>query len=283
MSGLSQYYLLRMSVMMKKRISRAFTLIELLVVIAIIAILMAVLMPALQRVREQAKEMTCRNNLHQYGLAMVMYLDDSDSRFSTKPGTFIRGDNTDNTNAYCRWHNPLIPAGGPFFKYIPSDKVRLCPTFKVLAKTEGEKHVSHNPAIAIRPYFGYSMNGFLGNRKIDSDEGGAAKLSEVTRSHAQVFMFAEEDMWARGTPPDESVLNDDALMPNGRDWFGTFHSTSWAKRNYGTTNLVFVDGHVGKEQSAFQEDPTDTSRKEFGRMEKFGWARKTRATTATGS
>ncbi len=268
--------------MRKSRSSEAFTLIELLVVIAIIAILMAVLMPALQRVREQAKEMTCRNNLHQYGLAMVMYLEDSDSKFSIDPGTFIRGGNTDNTNKYCRWHNPLIPAAGPFWKYIPSEKVRLCPTFKVLAKTAGEDHEGHLNTIAIKPYFGYSMNGFLGN-KIDNDPG-AKNLAEVTRSHAQVFMFAEENMWARGYPePDRSVLNDDALMPNGRDWFGTFHGTSWAKRNYGTTNLVFVDGHVGKEQSAFQEDQTDTSRMEFGRMEKFGWTRKARAAVAGGS
>ena len=53
---------------------RGFTLIELLVVIAIIAILMAILMPALQRVKEQAREMGCRANLRQYGIAQSMYL-----------------------------------------------------------------------------------------------------------------------------------------------------------------------------------------------------------------
>jgi len=45
-----------------------FTLIELLVVIAVIALLMAILLPTLQAVNKQAKAVTCRANLHQWGL-----------------------------------------------------------------------------------------------------------------------------------------------------------------------------------------------------------------------
>lgn len=60
----------------RRGLAPGFTLVELLVVIAIIVILMAILYPVFQGVRERARQVNCRSNLHQISVALKSYYQD---------------------------------------------------------------------------------------------------------------------------------------------------------------------------------------------------------------
>jgi prepilin-type N-terminal cleavage/methylation domain-containing protein len=261
---------------MKKQ--SGFTLIELLVVIAIIAILLAILMPALQRVKEQAREMGCRANLRQYGVVQMMYLDDNDDRYPSAWRSLVANEYpVGGYERYCRWHDPRYPPDGPLWFYMPEEGVNLCPSFKVLAKSEGTRHPSHDPSIPVIPQYSYSMNSWLGAKSGDASgssatdstgRGGIYKRSEITRPNSDVFFFAAENMWIR--PGNSNVLNDNALCPDGRDWFGTFHSPMSGDLDTGTVNASFVDGSAREVRSGLGPNG-DRSQAESGRNEKYGW------------
>ena len=245
------------------RIHKGFTLIELLVVIAIIALLLAVVIPALNKAKEQAKYVICKNSLHQYGLAGDLYLNDFDESFPD-PYHWLHNPLYLSSSA-CAWHdernnyevNP--DNAGLLWPYFDAKNMHVCPRFRDIAKRYGHLHNAHNSSIVILPQYSFCMNGYLG----DGWYSVQPKRNAV-KGPANVFFFCEENTFPINGVSRMSLNNNHLIgrldpyeEANYDACFATFHKASYAELDIqssggtnapitGISNASFLDGHVDK-------------------------------------
>jgi prepilin-type N-terminal cleavage/methylation domain-containing protein/prepilin-type processing-associated H-X9-DG protein len=239
---------------------RAFTLIELLVVIAIIAILMAILMPGLQRVKEQARFMSCRSNLRNYAVVQRLYCDDNNGKLPYSFAWLFREDI--GRQVGCNWHdasknlNQHPEFAGLCWTYLKNyPKIHVCPTFNMVAKSRS-CGMCRGATIPVVPQFGYTMNSYLNGDAFTaaaipaqykiSISKDTLRLESQVRRPGETFFFSEENTWS--TPGINGAgINDTnlrALPSRTTDSFATFHKVAASKMDHGVANASFVDGHV---------------------------------------
>jgi prepilin-type N-terminal cleavage/methylation domain-containing protein/prepilin-type processing-associated H-X9-DG protein len=199
--------------------SRAFTLIELLVVIAIIAILAAILFPVFSQAREKARQATCLSNMRQLGIALTMYMEDSDGL------SFFFGHNSRLSRCYPaaplgatrenRWWNQILPytrMGGALL-VCPSDGGRI-------------PHVLENGQDG-KPYVPRS---YVANRA-----GECLPLAAIDNP-ADIVIVTE-----KGDPFDDSWYEP---PKNLYDKPGYGQPVLAMRRHSGGCNAMFFDGHA---------------------------------------
>ncbi len=229
-----------------KRVRKGFTLIELLVVIAIIAILAAILFPVFATAREKARQASCQSNLHQIGIATLMYAQDYDETYP-----LYQYDDCQGFTCFQYWFGLRVGTSwdkskGLLYPYMKNGQVQRCPSF------------SGTPKFGDGNGYGYNW-GFLGSDYYISFAWPPAHPASMASlgSTADKIMFADAGFvnvpWFGG---DGSVIETPGIDPPA-DWYGNptidfrhvdnrkdLNATIQTVTQHGLANGLWADGHV---------------------------------------
>ena len=195
------------------RLKRAFTLIELLVVIAIIAILASMLLPALTSARQRAWTVQCISNLHQIGLGMTMYGDDSAGLYPESGGSIP-------------WDVIYLPTKNyawmqQIFSYVRNTNVYHCPANKLIPAAQQSQ-----------------FNYFNGARAAYVAMSNLASVNTRLIRFPVAFVLSGDTLEFDPSDADKDDYSQNCVggLDNGYPW------KEWQAHSKGQ-NILFADGH----------------------------------------
>jgi prepilin-type N-terminal cleavage/methylation domain-containing protein/prepilin-type processing-associated H-X9-DG protein len=219
---------------MKTEGKRGFTLIELLVVIAIIAILAAMLLPALARAKASALRTACLNKQRQWGLAMLMYTQDSDDYIP-------RESETPDGSSLMNWAQVVAGDGGSVWYNALPRSIRLKGAADYLTDKPAfysTDSLFHCPSAPFTPstaldsfvYFSTAMNS-----KLITGAALTVRINTI-KLPSNTVIFLENRL--SGDPMvDGNQAKNDLGQPSS-------FANRFAARHAKSGNLVFADGHA---------------------------------------
>lgn len=196
---------------------RGFTLVELLVVIAIIGILAGITLPAVVYARSVMRTASCKNNLHQIGLALTVYVDQQGS-WGVYPDAaqLPYNDPVRHLNRYPKGTQSLVKVLAPYIEN--STSAFSCPSDIVYFEIHGTSYEYPTAKLANKRMVDLVADS-RGNTKYSSSE--VMLVYDFRNFHGQFF-------------GGQDVTADDTSSTD----------TPWEPDNTGIRNVLYLDGHV---------------------------------------